>query len=59
MIYKGDSAMFPLFRNFLMFAVAGAIIALSAAAHSPYAETLAFEEQHELSTFGIKEGTGH
>jgi hypothetical protein len=32
---------FPLSRDFLMFAVAGAMIALSAAAHSPYAETLA------------------
>jgi hypothetical protein len=32
--------MFPLSRDFLMFAVAGAIIALSAAAHSPYVETL-------------------
>jgi hypothetical protein len=32
--------MFPLFRNFLMFAVVGAIFALSAAAHSPYAEIL-------------------
>jgi hypothetical protein len=31
--------MFPL-RNFLTFAVAGAIFALSAATHSPYAETL-------------------
>ena len=33
--------MFPLFRNFLMFAVVGAMFALSAAVHSPYAETLA------------------
>jgi hypothetical protein len=32
--------MFPLSRDFLMFTAAGAIIALSAAIHSPYAETL-------------------
>jgi hypothetical protein len=32
--------MFPLSHDFLMFALAGAIIALSAAAHSPFAETL-------------------
>jgi hypothetical protein len=35
---KRRFTMFPL-RNFLMFAVAGAIFALSAATHSPYAET--------------------
>jgi hypothetical protein len=40
MIFKGDFKMFPLSCDLLMFAVAGAIIALSAAAHSPYAETL-------------------
>jgi hypothetical protein len=33
--------MVPLSRNLLMFAVAGAIFALSAAVHSPYAEILA------------------
>jgi hypothetical protein len=33
--------MFPLSHDLLMFTVAGAIIALSAAVHSPYAETLA------------------
>jgi hypothetical protein len=33
--------MFPLSRDFLMFAVASAIVVLSAAVHSPYAETLA------------------
>ncbi len=32
--------MFLLSRDILMFAMAGAIITLSAAAHSPYAETL-------------------
>jgi hypothetical protein len=36
---KRRFTMFPL-RNFLTFAVAGAIFALSAATHSPYAETL-------------------
>jgi hypothetical protein len=35
---KRRFTMFPL-RNFLTFAVAGAIFALSAATHSPYAET--------------------
>jgi hypothetical protein len=33
--------MFPLSRGFLMYAVACAIIVLSAAAHSPYAESVA------------------
>ena len=37
---KGDSTMFPLSRDFLMLAVGGAILALSAALHSPYAEIL-------------------
>jgi hypothetical protein len=32
--------MFPLSRDFLMLAVGGAILFLSAAVHSPYAETL-------------------
>jgi hypothetical protein len=32
--------MFAISRNFLMFTVAGAIIAVSAAVHSPFAETL-------------------
>lgn len=32
--------MIPLARDFLMLGLVGAIIALSAAAHSPYAETL-------------------
>jgi len=32
--------MFPLSRDFLMFAVVGALFALSAAVHSPYAETI-------------------
>ncbi len=33
--------MFPLFRDSLMFAVAGTILTLSASVHSPYAEILA------------------
>jgi len=37
---KGDSTMFPLSRDLLMFGVVGAIIILSAAVHSPYAQTL-------------------
>ena len=32
--------MFPLSLNFLKFTAAGALIALSAANHSPYAQTL-------------------
>jgi hypothetical protein len=38
---RGDSAMFPLSRDFLMFAVACAILVLAAAAHSRYVETVA------------------
>jgi hypothetical protein len=38
---KEDAPMFPLSHDLLMFTIAGAIIALSAAVHSPFAETLA------------------
>ena len=38
--FRGDFAMFPLSRDFLMLTVASAIVTLSAAVHSPYAETL-------------------
>jgi len=56
--YKGGSEMHPLLRNVVQFVVAGVILALALAAHSPYAKSIATVwESYEQPKLGFSLGS--